>query len=85
MASIQLNLSLPDDLARELRQAGLLESAALESLLRHELSRQQRRRELGRHLERVAADPTPPMTPQEIEAEVAAVRRARRANHADRG
>ena len=73
----ELVISLPDDLAQRAKDAGLLSSEAIQSLLEDAV-----RREAGRQLlaaaERLHADNIPPMTDEEIQAEVDAVRQARR-------
>ena len=74
---VQLDLKLPDSLAREAQAAGLLTPQAIEQLLREEL----RRRRVGQLFEaadRLAALDVPPLTEVEVEAEIQAVREARR-------
>jgi hypothetical protein len=73
MPRVYLQIELPDTLAKEAREAGLLEPHAVEQLLREAL--------LGRRVDRLrhareglAADPLPPMTRQEIQAEIDAYR-----------
>ena len=76
-----LELSLPDTLAREAREAGLLAPPRLEKLLRDAL-RQRAADRLFAAMDRMAAlnDPAP-LTSEEIQAEIAAVRRARASAH----
>ena len=64
---------LPDDLANDLAEAGLLDPSALEDTLRARL-REVHRGYLADPLAKAAADPEPPMTNEEINAEIAAVR-----------
>ena len=74
-----LELTLPDSLAREAREAGLLMPARLEMLLRNAL-RESAAERLFTAMDKMAAhDDTPPMTAEEIQAEIAAARRERRA------
>lgn len=74
----ELVLKLPDSLAKEAAQAGLLSEAEIERLLREEI----RRRQLGElfdAMDRMAAVEGEPMTEDEIQAEIDAARAARRA------
>ncbi len=73
----ELKVTLPDRLAREARKAGLLSTQAIQELLREAMRRLAARAFLA-NAERVAAAGVPPMTGDEIQAEIAAVRRARR-------
>jgi len=74
----ELMLTLPDDLAQRARNAGLLSDSAIQRLLEEAM-----RREAGRKLlsiaERIQAAGIPPMSDEEIVAEVKAVRAERRA------
>ena len=74
----ELTLNLPDNLAKEAAQAGLLSAGEIERLLREEI----RRRSVGELFEamdRMAAVEGELMTEEEIQAEIDAVRAARRA------
>ena len=79
MTTLEVKLNLPDNLANEARQAGLLTPEELERLLREAL-RARRVERLTAVRETLAANPLPPMTPEEIQAEIddyrAQVRRA---------
>ncbi|MGH6884967.1 MAG: hypothetical protein ACREGK_02695 [Geminicoccales bacterium] len=79
MTTLEVKLDLPDSLAKEARQAGLLAPEELQRLVREAL-RAKRVERLSKAREKLAADPLPPMTPEEIQAEIdayrAAVRRA---------
>ncbi len=79
MTTLEVKLNLPDSLANEARQAGLLTPEELERLLREAL-RARRVERLTAVRETLAAKPLPPMTPEEIQAEIddyrAQVRRA---------
>ena len=79
MTTLEVKLNLPDSLANEARQAGLLTPEELERLLREAL-RARRVDRLTAVRETLAANPLPPMTPEEIQAEIddyrAQVRRA---------
>ena len=74
---MELTVDLPDSLATEAKAAGLLTPQAIERLLR-EAVRSKAVAELFEAADRMAAADIPPMTMQEIQAEVDAVRKARR-------
>ena len=74
---MELKVNLPDTLANEARAAGLLTPQAIERLLR-EAVRSKAVNELFEAADRMAAANIPPMTMQEIQVEVDAVRKARR-------
>ena len=74
----ELKLKLPDGLADEASKAGLLKPKVLERLLRDEIRRRSVN-ELFGAMDRMAAVEGPPMTEEEIQAEIDAVRAARRA------
>ena len=74
---MELKVNLPDTLANEAQAAGLLTPQAIERLLR-EAVRSAAVTELFETADRLAAANIPPMTMAEIQAEVDAVRRARR-------
>ena len=80
MKRVQLELNLPDDLAQKAEAAGLLTPEAYEELLREEI----RRRAFDEFLsvaKRSAELGLTPMTEEEIQAEVDAVRDERRKRH----
>ena len=74
---MELRVNLPDTLANEAQAAGLLTPQAIERLLR-EAVRSKAVNELFETADRLAAANIPPMTMAEIQAEVDAVRKARR-------
>lgn len=76
MTTIQI--TLPDQLAEEAAQAGLLASERIEALLREQL-RAARLARLRAVREQLAADPLPPMTAAEIQAEIDGYQVAQRA------
>ena len=83
----ELTVRLPDELAQRAKSAGLLSDSAIQQLLEEAM-----RRAAGRKLlsvaERIQAAGIPPMSEEEIVAEVKAVRaerRARRTNADDAG
>ena len=84
MTTLEVKLNLPESLAKEAQQAGLLSPEELERLVREAL-RAKRLQRLSDAREKLAASPLPPMTLEEIQAEIdayrAEVRRARGACH----
>lgn len=81
MTRLSLEIELPDALASQAREAGLLEPDAVEEMVRRALLAK-RVEKLAQAREVLAAEPLPPMTPEEIQAEIdayrAEVRRAAR-------
>lgn len=77
MATLEINL--PDSLAKEAEQAGLLTSEAIAKLLREAMERRQGIDELFAAMDRMAAVEGEPMTEDEIQAEIEAARAERRA------
>jgi hypothetical protein len=75
---IELKVTLPDRLAREAREAGLLNPKAIQRLLREAMRRRAAAREFLSVADRVAAAGVPPMSEDEIQTEIDAVRKARR-------
>ena len=73
MTTLEVKLNLPDRLANEARQAGLLAPEELERLLREAL-RARRVERLAAVRETLATNPLPPMTPEEIQVEIDAYR-----------
>lgn len=73
MTTLEITLSLPDSLAKEAQQAGLLAPEELERLVREAL-RAKRVERLFKAREKLAAEPLPPMTTEEIQAEIDAYR-----------
>ena len=77
----ELVVTLPDDLARRAMSAGLLSDGAIQCLLEEAMRRQAGRRMLE-IAEQVQATGIPPMSDDEIVAEVKAVRAERHAREA---
>lgn len=77
----RITIQLPDDPVREAEGAGLLAPERLEEMIRAEL-RRHHLRELRRLSDEPIATELPRMTMDEIQAEVNAVRQARRARAA---
>ena len=73
----ELTVKLPDELARKIRAAGLLDEAALEQLFREAL-RKHAAGELFAALDEIQALKLPPMTEEEVQAEIDAARAERR-------
>lgn len=76
---MELTVKLPDHLAKEARAAGLLAPQAIEKLLREAIERRKQIDSFFATVERLRAANTPPMSEEEIQAEVDAVRAERRA------
>ena len=77
MTTVQINL--PDQLAQEAQQAGLLSQAAIEKLLRDRLQAK-RQDDFFAALERMERAPEPPaLSPEEVAVEIRAMRDERRA------
>ncbi len=72
-----LTIDLPDNLAEEAKQAGLLTPNALEAILRETL-RRRAVNGLFNAADKLAAASFPPMTMEEIQEEVNAVRTQRK-------
>ena len=83
MTTVELKLSLPDQLAAEVQAAGLLTSETVEALLKVAL-RAQRAKTFFDAADTFAAAKLPPMSMQEIQAEIDAVRLAALRNAAGR-
>jgi hypothetical protein len=73
MTRLTLEIQLPDVLAEQAKKAGLLEPEALERLVREALLAR-RAEDLAKARDVLAANPLPPMTPEEIQAEIDAYR-----------
>lgn len=73
MTILQVKLELPDPLAAEAQAAGLLTPDQLERMLREAL-RAKRVETLGAARDALMTNPLPPMTPEEIQAEIDAYR-----------
>lgn len=81
--AVELKLTLSDSLAEEAEANGLLTTQALEALLRAELQRRRVDR-MFETADQLATLDIPPMTEAEVDAEIQAVRRARRTHDACR-
>jgi hypothetical protein len=76
--SVTIQLDLPEALVNEARNNGLLESQRLGEMLNEELRRERARKDLGRMLKELHSLPGEPMTAEEIQVEIDAVRAERR-------
>jgi len=72
-----VQITLPDDLAKELAEAGLLEPPIIEALLRDRL-RAAHVSNLGKLRAALRADPVEPMTNDEINGEIQVYRAEQR-------
>jgi len=75
--TFDIKIDLPENILKEAREAGLLQPAEIERLLREEL-RRRRVDELFATADNLAALDLPPLSEEELEAEIAAARKARR-------
>lgn len=82
--NVTIQLDLPDEVLREARALGLLESKRLTALLAEEVSRRRAGQALRQMLDQVRSVPGEPMTMAEINAEVKAVRAERCARETGR-
>jgi hypothetical protein len=80
--SVTIRLDLPEALVKEAKANGLLESAPIGELLATELRRRKAAVELKNVLDGIRGQPGQPMTVEEIQSEVDAVRAERRAREA---
>jgi hypothetical protein len=76
MTTLELKLNLPDGLAKEAARMGLLDPDSLQALLR-EAVRNRRIAKLAEARKEIAAAGIPPMTMEEIQAEIDADRTER--------
>lgn len=77
-----VRITLPDQLAKEAQQAGLLSEGTVEKLLREEL-RARREEAFFAAIERMASTSEPgALSPEEVAREIAAMREERRAKTA---
>jgi hypothetical protein len=82
MTTVELKLNLPDQLARDAQQAGLLTADAIAAMLREQL-KTQHIDDLFAAMDRMAAVDTPAvMSPEEIAEEIRVMRAERRAKNA---
>jgi len=77
MSTLEVKLELPESLAKEAQQAGLLTPEAVEQMVRERL-RAQRIGELRDAVKQMVSAGGAPMTMEEIEAEIQAYRIERR-------
>jgi post-segregation antitoxin (ccd killing protein) len=77
-AMTELTVTLPDELARKAKEAGILNAEGIERALRDALKREAGRKllEIGKSMREANL---PPMSEEEVQAEIDAVRAARRA------
>ena len=75
--SVTIQLDLPEALVKAAKASGLLESRRLGDLLNEELRRERARKDLGRMLKELHSLPGEPMSPEEIQTEIDAVRARR--------
>jgi post-segregation antitoxin (ccd killing protein) len=76
VAMTQVTIELPDNLVEQARKEGLLSAAAVQRLIEEAIRRRAGLRFLQTLDQLAAVDP--PLTPEEIQAEIDAARRERR-------
>ncbi|OGI43500.1 MAG: hypothetical protein A2150_03535 [Candidatus Muproteobacteria bacterium RBG_16_64_11] len=81
MTTLEVKLNLPDSLAKEAANLGLLEPEALQAMLR-EAVRSRRLAQLAEARRKIAASGVPPLTMEEIQAEIETDRIERRTKNA---
>ena len=84
MATLELTVTLPEAVAKEAQAIGLLQPEALERLFRDAIRRRQQE-QLFSAADRLAALDLPPLTESELNAEIEAARKERRADRARSG
>jgi hypothetical protein len=72
--SITVQLDLPEALAEKARAAGLLQERRLTAMIEEAVERDKQAREFITLLDQIRAQPVEPMSMEEIQAEVDAVR-----------
>ena len=80
----QMILNLPDEFAERAQTAGLLNEQTIVRLIDAELRRRTAGERLLAKMQRLRKDDQPPLTEEEIAAEITAVRAAKRKAHEDR-
>ncbi len=78
MTSLELTLTFSDAVARQAEAEGLLSAEAVVQLIETELERRQQVQDLFAAADRLAALDRSPLSDAEVEAEIRAVRDARR-------
>jgi hypothetical protein len=84
MATLELTVTLPEAVAKEAQAIGLLQPEAVERLFRDAIRRRQQE-QLFSAADRLAALDLPPLTESELNAEIEAARKERRADRARSG
>lgn len=84
MVDIEIKLTLPDNLAREAEARGLLTPQALQQLIDAEVERRRALDRLFTTLDQLAEVDLPPMSTEELNAEIKAARAERRNRRAGR-
>ena len=84
MATMELTVTLPETVAKEAQAIGLLQPEALERLFRDAIRRRQQE-QLFLAADRLGALDLPPLTETELNAEIEAARKERRADRARNG
>jgi len=81
MVTREITITLPDDIAQAAEERGLLTAEALEQIIRAEVGRREHQR-LRAMMDDLASLDEPPLTNEELDAEIRAARAERRAKRA---
>jgi hypothetical protein len=76
--SRQVTLTLPEDLVREAEAIGILTPEVIARLIRDEIDRRRKFDRLFETMDKLSASGEPPLTDEELEAEIQAARAERR-------
>jgi hypothetical protein len=82
MVNIDITLNLPTDLAREAEAQGLLTPEALQRLIDAEVTRRRSVEQLFKTMDQLAEIDLPPLSNDELNAEIKAARAERRSRRA---
>ena len=82
--TVSITVELPARLANKAKRAGLLQPDTLERMFERALIRQETSPRFLRALEKLSASRFPPMTTEEVDAEITAYRQGKRRRRAGR-
>ena len=76
--TLKLTVDMPDTLVRRAKRAGVFEAGSFTRMVERELRRRQTSGRFRKALEKLSASPLPPMTAEEVNAEIKAYRLEKR-------
>jgi hypothetical protein len=82
--TLKLTIDVPDTLVRKAKQVGVFEADSFTRMLEREVQRRQTNSRFWNALEKLSASPLPPMTTEEVNAEIKAYRREKRQRRENR-